>query len=629
MTPEASTKPPALTPRPFGFGGRRLALLRTTRRLGLRAALDVALYRLSLKTGTMRRKTPGGPALSAPRFPSRGLEPTGRPASAEALAAREGRLAYFGWKELEIGSPPDWHLNPMTGGRAGAGHWSTIPDFSDTVGDVKLIWEASRFHWAPLFARTALETGDGAWIELLNDWIADWCAKNPANCGPNWKCGQETGLRLLGVLEAARLLDREPENAVDFVAAHCARIAPTMRYAIAQRNNHATSEAVALFVGGAWLEGKHQSAREWRDLGRVWIDRAVDALIEEDGGFAQNSMNYHRLMIDTLSTAEVWRRRCDLSPFAETTQTKLADAADWLRTMTDPDTGLAPNLGNNDGAWFHRVNGRDYEDFRPSAELATSLFATMPREGQTDQSESPSGLTRGFGAESTAPGNDISRLFLDSGYAVLRSGRTRAIMRAPNARFRPPQADALHVDLWRDGRPVICDGGTYSYNGAPEWTGYFASAAAHDAPVFDGQDAMPRLGRFLYADWIDVKGDDTDVELEDGRQAWGAEYGTRDGRRCRRNITVSPDTAEIADFVEGHDESVAWRFRLAPGEWRMEQGACIGEGVRIEIEGATPDLVREWESRRYFEITETQALTFTLGPGPRHVTTRISFTGEP
>ena len=43
------------------------------------------------------------------------------------------------------------------------------------------------------------------------------------------------------------------ELLVQIVRQHLARINANIRYAIAQRNNHATSEAAALFIGGNWL----------------------------------------------------------------------------------------------------------------------------------------------------------------------------------------------------------------------------------------------------------------------------------------------------------------------------------------------------------------------------------------
>ena len=38
------------------------------------------------------------------------------------------------------------------------------------------------------------------------------------------------------------------------ITLHLVRIAATLPYAIAQDNNHGTSEAAALFIGGAWLD---------------------------------------------------------------------------------------------------------------------------------------------------------------------------------------------------------------------------------------------------------------------------------------------------------------------------------------------------------------------------------------
>src|SRR4030095_10205833 len=101
-------------------------------------------------------------------------------------------------------------------------------------------------------------------------WLADWVQSNPANAGPNWRCAQETALRLINTLIADRLLRtqgaRHGAALERFVTEHCTRIRPTMLYAIAQDNNHATSEAVGLYVGGGWLS-KYGSAPS-RKFGR-------------------------------------------------------------------------------------------------------------------------------------------------------------------------------------------------------------------------------------------------------------------------------------------------------------------------------------------------------------------------
>lgn len=48
-----------------------------------------------------------------------------------------------------------------------------------------------------------------------------------------------------------------------------------------------------------------------------------------------------------------------------------------------------------------------------------------------------------------------------------------AMLRYPRFRFRPSQADALHLDLWLEGRNLLRDAGTYSYNTESAWLSYF------------------------------------------------------------------------------------------------------------------------------------------------------------
>jgi hypothetical protein len=60
-------------------------------------------------------------------------------------------------------------------------------------------------------------------------------------------------------------------------------------------------------------------------------------------------------------------------------------------------------------------------------------------------------------------------------------------------RFRPSQADALHLDFWLAGSNVLRDAGSYSYNTEPEWLNVFPGHnASHNTVQFDDRDQMPR-----------------------------------------------------------------------------------------------------------------------------------------
>ena len=141
------------------------------------------------------------------------------------------------------------------------------------------------------------------YLDGLNTWSQSWCQANPVNGGCNWLCGQETSIRLIHALQAWQLANppgqlpvASPQRAA-FVASHLQRIAATERYAQAQDNNHWTSEAAALFIGGSWLAASDSDyvlsglpvAR-----GRRSLELSVARLVMADGSFAQHSLTYHR-----------------------------------------------------------------------------------------------------------------------------------------------------------------------------------------------------------------------------------------------------------------------------------------------------------------------------------------------
>jgi hypothetical protein len=260
-----------------------------------------------------------------------------------------GNAQYIG-RPLQIdGAIPDWYANPyVTGLRAVSDRpWWKIRDFDPKAGDIKTVWEASRFDWVPAFAQRAAQ-GDESELTRLNNWLDDWSKKCPAYLGANWKCGQEASFRVLHLALAAFLLDQSRtacSGLKDLLTLHLRRIAPTLSYAIGQANNHGTSEAAALFVGGSLLaenEGGNSEAAQWEQLGRRWMEDRVTRLIADDGSFSQYSVTYHRLMLDTCNLVEHWRRHMDRPGFSDGFYRKLRAATDWLVQLIDPETGGAP-----------------------------------------------------------------------------------------------------------------------------------------------------------------------------------------------------------------------------------------------------------------------------------------------
>ena len=82
--------------------------------------------------------------------------------------------------------------------------------------------------------------------------------------------------------------------------------------------------------------------------------------------------------------------------------------------------------------------------------------------------------------------------------------RSWALLRLPVYRFRPAHADPLHFDLWHKGMNLLRDGGTYAYNASSSDLATFPGIACHNSLQFDALEPMPRLGRFLWGDWLQM-----------------------------------------------------------------------------------------------------------------------------
>lgn len=588
----------------------------------------VGLYRLLLRLGRhpvqrLSATTPAGPFFGAPTIPA--------PTAAHARASWRDRASYFGWHTPPLDGSPDWLANCC---RAEAripatGPWWTIPDFDASVGDIKAIWEASRFDWLIAMGQRAA-MGDTAELTRLNAWLEDWLRINPPYVGPNWKCGQEASIRLIHLAATALILGQSGSTLpglIDLVRLHLRRIAPTMAYAIGQQNNHGTSEAAALFIGGSWLESAGDTAgRRYSRIGRRWLEERARSLIEPDGTFSQYSTTYHRVMLDTYSLAEAWRRSLALPALSEDLHMRLTAAVRWLHDLTDAGTGDAPNLGANDGARLVALTDTDYRDFRPSVQLAAALLASARAYAGEGEWNQPL-IWLGIEAPSADLPERVSRSLPDGGFHILRSDRALAVLRYPRFRFRPSQADALHLDFWLDGVNLLRDGGTYSYNVSDEDTAYFNGAPAHNLVEVDGRDQMPRISRFLFGAWLRARGV-APVHRERNGVTAAAGYRDYRGADVHRTVELEPGRLTCCDVVGGSARSAVLRWRLAPGDWTLSDGVATNGAVRIEVSASTsstsPGLTMGEESRYYLKKTALPVLEMHV-PAPCTLTTRLTF----
>jgi hypothetical protein len=573
----------------------RLALIaRTVPKLGMRNVARVIFYKLRLKAGwrpqPLQRRYPEGPVFDTRLpWPAGDVEPAA------------STLSIFGWHPINLAAPPDWHADPL-------GQKPRLnPDLDwvqalAAVGheDVKPYWELSRFYWLPQFALAARD-GDQDAAARMEHWLQDWIVCNPPFQGINWACGQEAAIRLMNLAMSALILEswREPSPAMKWlIETHARRIKPTLSYALGQDNNHGTAEASALFIAGVWGQSwSMPGAARIAYLGRKWVINRALRVIQPDGSPCQYSTTYHRANLESFCMVGLWSARTKTECIPTDAAARITEGARWLHAITDPISNDAPNIGANDGSHLFNVLQTPYRDFRPSIALAAALFENARPWAEYADAR--------LAALEIEPGAAIwppatSRNCGDGGFHILRRGDTLATMNYPRFRFRPSHADALHIDLWRNGINLLRDAGTFSYSASgAKW---FSGTAAHNTVEFDGRDQMPRIGRFLFGDWL-VANDVTLVKEEAGSVTAAAGYLDAQGARHHRAITLTNGGLICTDTISGSFTNACLRWRLAPGDWRVKNYILNSEhcAIFIEIDGTPvrPTLGATEESRYY------------------------------
>jgi hypothetical protein len=448
-------------------------------------------------------------------------------------------------------------------------HWTDWDDFDTRLGDIKILWEPSRFNWLLDLSRAYRVSGEETYLDTINQWLGEWSKVNPLNVGPNWKCGQEVSIRLMKLITAALLLEQNEapnKELIQMVKDHLSRIQPNIRYAIAQDNNHGTSEAAALYIGSAWLLYVHKEDLpnkiwiKWRKQGRKILEERLNYLVFKDGTFAQKSVNYHRVVVDTMSWALVHMRAIREPEFSESTLHKIKSLALWQYKMIVGNDGEAPNMGSNDGAMFEILHSCDYRDFRPSTQLIFALLENKKvfESGPWDEPLYWY-LSDDFQLLPIKKPNLPEAEILDNQYVILRRNEATIFCILPHDKFRLASCDAFHLDLWIRGENILCDQGTYSYN-AVDFTDKFKSTAYHNTIQVGNHEQMPKVSRFLYGRWLNAHYVGKPSYKEDSI-FWEGAYTVKDMYEHHRKVQLGSNFLEVTDKVtSGSNESITVRW---------------------------------------------------------------------
>ena len=574
-------------------------------------------------------------------WPPGGLDAFPIPAISEAAsrvidaadAVLAGRFELFG-RDFELGFPPAWNVDPLTGTAAPLGFGKTL-DYRDAriVGDAKHLWELNRHLELVWLAQAYRLTGDDRYLEGLRTLVDSWIDQCPYLRGANWCSSLELGIRLINwhlaycvaggagsPLFAGAEGERFRDRWLDSIYRHCYFVMHHLSTYPSSANNHLIGELAGVLVAcSTWP--CWPIAAQWRREALEGLHREIRRQTYADGVNKEQTTAYQQFVASLFIVAGLAARRtgAELERDYWTLVERMIefvfavmDRGGNVPMIGDADDGLAfalePRSSLDPFGALLAVGARLFDDpvwrDRSLASAATAEWlcggiepirsrtrkprAQPERRAPRAGARAPSAARAEAGALTAAAAEEPTRAFPHGGYYVL--GRSfgapdevRAVFDAGPLGFLSiaahGHADCLSMTLSVAGREQLVDPGTYVYHAEREWRDYFRGTAAHNTVRVDGVDQSRIGGQFLWLEKAKARlerfesTDDHDdvVAFHDGYTRLADPV--RHERRVR--FDKRADLFEIVDRLVCKGEHVVERF------WHF------AEDCRVALDGSS------------------------------------------
>lgn len=439
----------------------------------------------------------------------------------------QGRYSVFHLRDVELGRPPRWNRDPLTGIEAPLQRATSL-DYRDqtVVGNIKYLWEPNRhLHLVTLAQAYALTRDESYTVEIKRQ-IESWIEQCPYSRGPNWASSLELGIRLinwsicwqlLSDSHASILVHDHGEFRVAWLKSvflHVRRIVRNLsRYSSA--NNHLIGELAAVFI--ASMTWPH-----WHEL-RVWGAQSKESLEREalkqnarDGGNREQAMSYQQFVLDFLLFSGL-AARSNGADFSREYWARVEAMIDFVASMMDV-AGHIPMIGDADDGFVASLS--QDSNFCPYHSLIATGAQLFDRPDLAAKAQFWDHKSRWLDAEKNgaekfatlrAKGRSYQpkRAFPESGYFILGErletpDEVRLIVDAgPLGYLRLAahgHADCLAILLNVAGDEVLIDPGTFCYHTDPEWRRYFRGTSSHNTVSIDDRDQSIQSGNFMWSD---------------------------------------------------------------------------------------------------------------------------------
>lgn len=578
--------------------------------------------------------------------------------TAEAVCRHEFDL--LGSGPTALGEHLPWHVDFKTGRRWPLRYGADLdPNDLDRPSDVRVPWELSRCqHFATLGQAYGL-TGDERFAREFVSQVTDWLDANPWAYGVNWMCPMDVALRAIGWLWGFHLLAGSAACAAQGFRSRFLRALLLHGEFLAANlevdevnGNHYLVDGVGLVVLGLFFRDTPKG-RRWLARGKRIVLDEMQSQVHEDGVDIEQSMAYHRLVLEAFLTAGLLLRLHGESP-PPAFWDRLERMLEFVLAYTKPD-GQAPLIGDADDGRIQKLGGQPVTDHRYLLSTGAVLFerGDFKRGAGRFWEESfwllgPAALDsfQKLPEPAALPG---SQAFPEGGFYVLRNAVAHLVVDCGEVGLRGRGGhghnDVLSFELHLAGLNVVTDCGAYLYTASREWRNRFRSTAFHNTVAVDGEELnRPADPDDLFRLRYDAV--PTGVHWAPGVEWDRLQAGHRGYERLPdpvshvRTLLLHREAPVVLvrDRLDGRGiHRLVWRFHLDPalqavveGEWVRAVGPAGAVALALLDRPTDLSLRVEpgWVSRRY-GVKQTTTVVVAARTGSLPVQAVWAFADHP
>jgi hypothetical protein len=381
------------------------------------------------------------------------------------------------------------------------GRFSCDIPVSQGTRDIRMVWEPARLQHLTILLISVQKDSTQPYAKNIKEFVKNslltWLDRNPFLSGPHYQSAMECGLRIPVFFYALKILDNldqwERQRILTAIYQHAWWISWRLSL-YSSLGNHTVCESVGLVFAGGIFSSAPES--------RAWLNRGIELLkqelfhqILEDGGPAEQSLNYHRFVLDlywlTIDFMEK-NRLHDCTSWKP--RLKLGET--FIRALAD-DQGNHPAIGDSDDG---QAIAPGIQPLRGSL-IFNELHKLLPTaQGNWPMQDQACGYQNEY---YLGKNQIIWKTYPEAGYTIIRSNNDLIFTFDHGPLGMPPlyghgHADALSITLAIKGRAILVDPGTYRYNGAPELRRYFKGTRGHNTVTVDGRDQAEQKTGFLW-----------------------------------------------------------------------------------------------------------------------------------